>query len=183
MHTWYTQNQKRFFLVNSIEDTYIFFLYVSAVSQSITHLIDVITINTLIIHSDRSWEISVQQWHTLLNDKTLTNHVHLDVDIHVNLCFCLLIFLNYMLFIYESLQRELLVFPLMIWSIRWKFVFSRNLEMIHMQHQINEYSIYIRFFWSILDLFIFTISKVMILSIVHITRYVKQILAITWWSV
>ncbi len=81
------------------------------------------------------------------------------------------------------LQRELLVFPLMIWSIRWKFVFSRNLEMIHMQHQINEYSIYIRFFWSILDLFIFTISKVMILSIVHITRYVKQILAITWWSV
>ncbi len=110
LHTWYTQNQKRFFLVNSIKDTYIFFLYVSAVSQSITHLINVIIINTLIIHSDKSWKINVQQWHILLNDETLTNHVHLNVDIHVNFHFCLLIFLNYMLFIYKSLYKENFLF-------------------------------------------------------------------------
>ena len=59
----------------------------------------------------------------------------------------------------------------------------RNLEMTHMQHQIDEYLIYIKFFWSILDLFVFTISKVMILSIANVTHYVEQILAITWWSV
>ncbi len=110
LHIQHTQNQKRFFLVNSIKDTYIFFLYASAVSQSITHLIDVITINTLIIHSDKSWEINVQQWHILLDDETLTNHVHLDIDIHVNLHFCLLISLNYMLFIYKSLYEENFLF-------------------------------------------------------------------------
>ncbi len=110
MHIWHTQNQKRSLLVNSIKDTYIFFLYVSAVSQSITHLINVITINILIIHSNKSWKIDVQQWHILLDDETLTNHVHLDVNIHVNLCFCLLIFLNYMLFIYKSLYEENFLF-------------------------------------------------------------------------
>ncbi len=66
------------------------------------HLINIIAINTLIIHSDKSWEIDVQQWNVLLDDETLTNHVHLNVNIHVNLCFCLLIFLNYMLFIYKN---------------------------------------------------------------------------------
>jgi len=110
LHIWHTQNQKRSLLVNSIKDTYIFFLYVSAVSQSITHLINVITINILIIHSNKSWKIDVQQWHILLDDETLTNHVHLDVNIHVNLCFCLLIFLNYMLFIYKSLYEENFLF-------------------------------------------------------------------------
>jgi len=110
LHTQHTQDQERFFLVNSIEDTYIFFLYVSAVSQSITHLIDVITINILIIHSDKSWEINVQQWHILLDDEMLTNHVHLNIDIHVNLHFCLLISLNYMLFIYKSLYEENFLF-------------------------------------------------------------------------
>ncbi len=123
MYTWHTQNQKRFFLVNSIEDTYIFFLYVLAVSQSITHLIDVITIDTLIIHSDKSWKINVQQWYILLDDKTLTNHVHLDVDIHVNLHFCLLIFLNYMLFIFKSLYKENFLF--FSW---WFEVFIKNLS-------------------------------------------------------
>ncbi len=112
LHTWYTQNQERFFLVDSIEDTYIFFLYISAVSQSITHLINVIIINILIIHSNKFWKINVQQWHILLNDETLTNHVHLDINIHVNLHFCLLISLNYMLFIYKSLYEEnFLFFP------------------------------------------------------------------------
>ncbi len=110
MHIQHTQNQRRFFLVNSIKDTYIFFLYASAISQLITHLINVITIDTLIIHSDRSWKINVQQWYILLDDKTLTNHVHLDVDIYMNLCFCLLIFLNYMLFIYKSLYEENFLF-------------------------------------------------------------------------
>jgi len=123
LYTWHTQNQKRFFLVNSIEDTYIFFLYVLAVSQSITHLIDVITIDTLIIHSDKSWKINVQQWYILLDDKTLTNHVHLDVDIHVNLHFCLLIFLNYMLFIFKSLYKENFLF--FSW---WFEVFIKNLS-------------------------------------------------------
>ncbi len=123
MYTWHTQNQKRFFLVNSIEDTYIFFLYVLAVSQSITHLIDVITIDTLIIHSDKSWKINVQQWYILLDDKTLTNHVHLDVDIHVNLHFCLLIFLNYMFFIFKSLYKENFLF--FSW---WFEVFIKNLS-------------------------------------------------------
>ncbi len=70
----------------------------------------------------------------------------------------------------------------MIWSIHWKLVFSRNLEMTHMWHQINEYSIHVKFFWSILDLFVSTINKVMILSIAHITRYIEQILAIMWRS-
>ncbi len=112
LHTWYTQNQERFFLVDSIEDTYIFFLYISAVSQSITHLINVIIINILIIHSNKFWKINVQQWHILLNDETLTNHVHLDINIHVNLHFCLLISLNYMLLIYKSLYEEnFLFFP------------------------------------------------------------------------
>jgi len=110
LHTQYTQNQKRSLLINSIKDTYIFFLYVSAVSQSITHFINVITINILIIHSDRSWEINIQQEHTLFNDKTLTNHIHLDINIHMNLRFCLLIFLNYMLFIYKNLYEENFLF-------------------------------------------------------------------------
>ena len=110
LHTWHTENQKRFFLVNSIKDTYIFFLYVSAVSQSITHFIDVITINFLIVHSDRFWKINVQQWHILLDNKTLTNHVHLNVNIHVNLHFCFLISLNYMLFIYKNLYKENFLF-------------------------------------------------------------------------
>ena len=70
----------------------------------------------------------------------------------------------------------------MIWSIHWKLVFFQNLEMTHMWHQINEYSIYIRFFWFILDLFVSTINKVMILSIAYVTRYIEQILAITWRS-
>jgi len=131
LHTWYTQNQKRFFLVNNIEDTYIFFLYVSAVSQSITHFINIITINTLIIHSDKSWEINVQQWHTLLDDKTLTNHVHLNVDIHVNLCFCLLIFLNCMLFIYKSLYKENFLF--FSW---WFEIFIESLSFFEILKQL-----------------------------------------------
>ncbi len=110
LHIQYTQNQERFFLVNSIKDIYIFFLYVSAVFQLITHFINVITIDTLIIHSNKSWKINVQQWHILLDDETLTNHVHLDINIHVNLHFCLLIFSNYMLFIYKSLYEENFLF-------------------------------------------------------------------------
>ncbi len=112
LHTWHTQDQERFFLINSIEDTYIFLFYVSAVYKLIMHLINIIAINTLIIHSNKSWEINVQQWHTLLNDKMLTNHVHFDINIYVNLRFYLLIFLNYMLFIYKSLYKEnFLFFP------------------------------------------------------------------------
>ena len=116
--------------VNSIENTYIFFLYVSAVSQSITHLIDIITINILIIHSDKSWKINVQQWHTLLYDETLTNHVHLDIDIHVNLCFCLLIFLNYMLFVYKSLYKENFLF---FW---WFEAFIKSLPFFKILRQL-----------------------------------------------
>ena len=71
----------------------------------------------------------------------------------------------------------------MIWSVHQELVFFWNLKTTHMQHWINEYLICIRFFWSILDLFIFTISKVMILFIVYVTRYVEQILAIMWRSV
>ncbi len=123
LHTWHTQNQERFFLVDSIKDTYIFFLYASAVSQSITHLINVITIDILIIHSDKSWKIDVQQEHTLFNDKTLTNHIHLDVDIHMNLHFCLLIFLNYMLSIYKSFYKEYFLF--FSW---WFEVFVKSLS-------------------------------------------------------
>ncbi len=131
LHTWHTQNQRRFFLVNSIKDTYIFFLYVSAVSQSITHLIDVITINTLIIHSDKSWEIDVQQWHILLDDEMLTNHVHLNINIHVNLCFYLLIFLNYMLFIYESFYKENFLF-----FSQWFEVFIKSLSFFEILRQL-----------------------------------------------
>ncbi len=79
----------------------------------------------------------------------------------------------------------------MIWSVHWELVFFRNLEMTHMWYQINEYSICIRFFWFILDFFVFIISKVMILSIAYVTHYVEQILAITrqsmwaclWWRI
>ncbi len=71
----------------------------------------------------------------------------------------------------------------MIWSVHWKLIFFQNLEMIHMWHQINEYSIYIKFFWFILDLFVFTISRIMTLLIACIAHYVEQILAITWQSV
>ena len=125
LHTWYTQNQRRSLLVNSIEDTYIFFLYVSAVSQSITHFIDVITINILIVHSNKSWKINVQQEHTLFNDKTLTNYIHLNIDIHMNLHFCLLIFLNYMLSIYKSLYEENFLF------FSWQFeAFIKNLSFL-----------------------------------------------------
>ncbi len=123
LHIQYTQNQRRFFLVNSIKDTYIFFLYISAVFQSITHLINVIIIDILIIHSDRSWKIDVQQWYILLDDEMLTNHVYLDVDIHVNLCFCLLISLNYMLFIYKSLYEENFLF-----FSQWFEVFIKSLS-------------------------------------------------------
>ncbi len=130
LHTQYTQNQRRFFLVNSIKDTYIFFLYILAVSQSITHLIDVITIDILIVHSDRSWEINVQQWHILLDDETLTNHVHLDIDIYVNVHFCLLIFLNYMLFIYKSLYKENFLF-----FSRWFEAFIKSLPFFEILRQ------------------------------------------------
>ncbi len=123
LHTQHTQNQRRFLLVDSIEDTYIFFLYASAVSQSITYFIDVIIIDILIVHSDRSWKINVQQWHILLDNETLTNDVHLDVDIHVNLRFCLLIFLNYMLFIYKNLYKENFLF-----FSQWFEVFIKNLS-------------------------------------------------------
>jgi len=123
LHIQHTQNQERFLLVDSIEDTYTFFLYVSAVSQSITHLIDVITINTLIIHSDKSWKINVQQEHTLFNDEMLTNHIHLDVNIYVNLRFCLLISLNYMLFIYKNLYEENFLF-----FSRWFEAFIKSLS-------------------------------------------------------
>ncbi len=125
LHIWHIQNQKRFFLVNSIEDTYIFFLYVSAVSHLITHLIDIITINSLIIHSDKSWKINVQQWYILLDDKTLTNHVHLDINIHVNLYFYLLISLNYMLFIYKSLYKKNFLF-----FSQWFEVFIESLSFL-----------------------------------------------------
>ncbi len=131
LHTWYTQDQERFFLVNNIKDTYIFFLHVSAVSQSITHIIDVITINILIVHSDKSWEINVQQWHILLDDETLTNHIHLNVDIHVNLHFCLLISLNYMLFIYKNLYKENFLF--FSW---WFEVFVKSLSFLKILKQL-----------------------------------------------
>ncbi len=127
LHIQHTQNQKRFLLVNSIKDIYIFFLYVSAVSQSITHFIDVITINILIIYSNRSWKINVQQKHTLFNDETLINHIRLDINIHMNLCFCLLIFLNYMLFIYKSLYKENFLF-----FSRWFEVFIESLSFFKM---------------------------------------------------
>ena len=73
-------------------------------------------------------------------------------------------------------------FFLMIWSVHQELVFFQNLEMTHMWHWINEYSICIKFFWSILDLFIFTISRVMIFLIACVTRYVEQILTIMWQS-
>ncbi len=111
--------------VDSIENIYIFFLYASAVSQSITHLINVIIINILIIHSDRFWKINVQQKHTLFDDEMLTNHIHLDIDIHMNLCFCLLIFLNYVLSIYKSLYEENFLF-----FSRWFEVFIKSLSFL-----------------------------------------------------
>ncbi len=155
LHTQHTQNQRRFLLVDSIENTYIFFFYVSAVSQSITHLIDVITINTLIIHSDKSWKINVQQWHILLDDETLTNDVHLDVDIHVNLCFCLLISLNYMLFIYKSLYKENFLF--FSW---WFEVFIKSLFFFKILKQLicNIKSINTRFASDSFDLFLIFLS-------------------------
>ncbi len=131
MHIQHTQDQERFFLVNSIKDTYIFFLYVSAVSQSITHFIDVITINILIIYLNKSWKINVQQWHILLDDKTLTNHVHLNINIYMNLCFCLLIFLNYMLFIYKSLYKKNFLF--FSW---WFEVFIKSLSFLEILKQL-----------------------------------------------
>ncbi len=112
LHIWYTQDQERFFLINNIKNTYIFLLYVSAVYKLIMHLTNIIAINILIIHSDKSWEIDAQQWHILLDDETFINHVHLDINIHMNLHFYLLIFLNYMLFIYKNLYEEnFLFFP------------------------------------------------------------------------
>jgi len=131
LHIQHTQDQERFFLVNSIKDTYIFFLYVSAVSQSITHFIDVITINILIIYLNKSWKINVQQWHILLDDKTLTNHVHLNINIYMNLCFCLLIFLNYMLFIYKSLYKKNFLF--FSW---WFEVFIKSLSFLEILKQL-----------------------------------------------
>ncbi len=110
LHTWYIQDQERFFLVNSIKDIYIFLFYVLAVYKLITYFINIIAINILIIHSDKSWKINIQQWHTLLNDEMLINHIHLNVDIHVNLHFYLLISLNYMLFIYKSLYEDNFLF-------------------------------------------------------------------------
>ncbi len=155
LHIQHTQDQERFFLVNSIKDTYIFFLYVSAVSQSITHFINVITINILIIHSDKSWEINVQQWYILLNDKTLTNHVHLDVDIHVNLRFCLLISLNYMLFIYKSLYEENFLF--FSW---WFEVFIESLSFFKILKQLicDIKSMNTRFASDSFDLFLIFLS-------------------------
>ncbi len=151
LHTQHTQNQRRFLLIDNIKDTYIFFLYVSAVSQSITHLIDVITIDTLIIYSDRSWEINVQQWHILLDDETLTNHVHLDIDIHVNLRFCLLIFLNYMLSIYKSLYEENFLF-----FSQWFEAFVKSLFFPEILKQLicNIESMNTRFMSDSFDLFL-----------------------------
>ncbi len=116
------------------------------------HLINIIAINTLIIHSDKSWEIDVQQWNVLLDDETLTNHVHLNVNIHVNLCFCLLIFLNYMLFIYKNfffnffikcmqsmtmtLSRRCVCATLhVIWSESLLYIFSliNHIDSLHIQ--------------------------------------------------
>jgi len=153
LHTQYIQNQKRFLLVNNIEDIYIFFLYVSAVSQSITHLIDVITINTLIVYSDKSWKIDVQQWHILLDNETLTNHVHLDIDIHVNLCFCLLIFLNYMLSIYKSFYKENFLFfsqwfEVFIKSLPFSEILKQlicNIELMNTQFTLNFFDLFLIF--------------------------------------
>ena len=155
LHTRHFQDQERFFLVNSIKDTYIFFLYVSAVSQSITHFINVIIINILIIHSDKSWEINVQQWHILLNDKTLTNHVHLNINIHVNLRFCLLISLNYMLFIYKSLYEENFLF--FSW---WFEVFIESLSFFKILKQLicDIKTINTRFASDSFDLFLIFLS-------------------------
>ncbi len=153
LHIWHTQNQRRFFLVNNIKDTYIFFLYVSIVSQSITHLINVITINILIIHSDKSWEINVQQWHILLDDETLTNHVRLDINIHVNLHFCLLISLNYMLFIYKNLYKKNFLFfsqwfeafveSLSFFEILKQFIC--NIESMNTQFTSNSFDLFLIF--------------------------------------
>ncbi len=70
----------------------------------------------------------------------------------------------------------------MIWSVHWELAFFQNLETTYIWHQIDEYSICIRFFWPVLDLFVSTINRVMILLIAHIARYIEQILAITWRS-
>ncbi len=151
LHIQHIQNQERFFLVNSIKDTYIFFLYVSTVSQSITHLTNVITIDTLIIHSDKSWEINVQQWHILLNNETLTNYVHFDINIHVNLHFCLLISLNYMLFIYKNLYKENFLF--FSW---WFEVFIKSLSFLEILRWFlcNIKSMNTRFASNSFDLFL-----------------------------
>ncbi len=98
-----------FLLIDNIKDIYIFF-YVLTVYQLITHLINVITINILIIHSNKSWKVNVQQWYTLLNDKMLINHVYFNIKIHINLYFYLLIFLNYILFIYKSFYKNNFLF-------------------------------------------------------------------------
>jgi len=54
LHIQHIQDQEEFIFINNIESTYIFFLYVSAVLKSITHFINIIIINILIIHSDKS---------------------------------------------------------------------------------------------------------------------------------
>jgi len=54
LHIQYVQDQEEFILVNDIKSTCIFFLYASAVLKLITHFINIITINILIIHSDKS---------------------------------------------------------------------------------------------------------------------------------
>ncbi len=87
-------------------------------------------------------------------------------------------------FIYKSLYKENYLFFSWWFKVFIKSLsFFQNLKTTYMQHWINEYLIYIRFFWSILDLFIFTISKVMILLIAYVTCYVEQILVIMWQSV
>jgi len=54
LHIQHAQDQEEFILVDDIESTCIFFLYVSAVLKLITHFINIITINILIIHSNKS---------------------------------------------------------------------------------------------------------------------------------
>ncbi len=151
LHIQHAQDQERFFLVDSIEDTYIFLFYVSAVYKLIMQLINIIAINILIIHSDKSWEINVQQWHTLLNNETLTNHVHFSVNIHVNLHFYLLISLNYMLFIYKNLYKENFLF-----FSQWFEAFIENLSFLEILKRLicNIESMNTQFTSNSFDLFL-----------------------------
>ena len=76
---------------------------------------------------------------------------------------------------------QILELRILTWIESWWVENSTQSRWLDLTRSV--YSIYIRFLWFILNLFIFTINKVIILSIACVTRYVKQILAIMWQSV